>query len=72
MPPNGQGKWCINLLEVETVRDVVCSHETGQQVSDSSSFTTVRSELECVHTSLPGRHKHTAHSKVHLSATFLI
>jgi len=57
MPPNGQGKCCINLLEVEAVRDVVCSHEAGQQVSDSSSLSTVRSELECVHSSFPGCHK---------------
>lgn len=37
-----------NLLEVESMRDVVCCEEGGNQVSDGASLSTVRTELKGV------------------------
>ena len=47
----------IDLLEVETMGDVVSSHEGSEQMGHGSSLTTVGSELEGVHSPLPGAWK---------------
>lgn len=42
-----------NLFEVESVRDVVCCEEGGNQVSDGAGLPAVRTKLEGVQPSLP-------------------
>lgn len=53
-----------DLLQVEAVRDVICSHERSQQMGDGTSLTTVRPEQEGVHAPLP------AHQSTELLCSF--
>lgn len=39
------------------MRDVVSSHESSQQVGDSTGLATVRPKSECVHPPLSGGHR---------------
>lgn len=45
-----------DLLEVESVRDVVGCEESGHQMSDGSCFTTVRTKQKGIETTLPENH----------------
>lgn len=42
-----------NLLQIEAVRDVICSEEGWHQVSDGTCFSTVRTELKGTEATFP-------------------
>lgn len=50
-----------HLFEVKAVRDVIGGHERGQQMSDRTGLTTVRSEREGVHPPLSVEHRINVH-----------